>query len=352
MIGMKPPSTVPELTGIACLPLAILEKAPQLGFEPAELRRAASLDTLDPRDPDARVPFAKTLRLWRAIAKRRPNPAVGLQLGSAVAVRELRLVGYAMAHSSTLGEAFRRFARYCRIISEAVQIRMVDAPHSSRLEFQAPPTLEALRHPVFARLGAVLAAGREITGSDLAPLEVLLPFPRPRRTRVYARVFRCPLRFDQPAAAMVFREEQMRLPLAAADPTLAGYLDELALGRLRSLADGESLTGRVREAMWSRLSTGTPDLQEIAADLAISRRSLQRRLRGHGTSYARLLDDLRREMATELLADRRLAVYEIAFLVGYSEPGAFNRAFRRWTGSSPARYRAEMADCGRPAGAA
>ena len=192
------------------------------------------------------------------------------------------------------------------------------------------------------RLAAVLAASREITGSDLTPVEVCLPFPRPRRTRDYARVFRCALRFDQPVTAMVFRGEQLRLPVAAADSTLAGYLDDLASGKLRSLAAGDSLPGRVRQAMWSRLSTGTPGLRQIAADLAIGERSLQRRLQGHGTSFAGLLEDLRREVAIELLRDRRLAVYELAFLLGYSEPSAFNRAFRRWTGSSPSRYRAGM----------
>ncbi len=93
--------------------------------------------------------------------------------------------------------------------------------------------------------------------------------------------------------------------------------------------------------MWSRLSTGTPTLRQIAVNLAISERSLQRRLRGCGTSFAWLLVNLRRELAIDLLGDRRLAVYEIAFLLGYSEPSAFNRAFRRWTGSSPSRYRPE-----------
>ena len=339
---MNPQPAAPELTGLARLPLAILAISPRLGLDPAELMRAASIDTLDLHDPDARVPFAKVLRLWRAVAERQPDPAVGLRLGSAVTVRDLGLVGYAMAHSSSLAEAFRRFSRYCGIISEAVRIRLAETPQRVSLEFHAHPALDALRHPVNARLAAVLAAGREITGTDLTPVEVCLPFPRPRRTKEYARFFRCALRFDQPAAAMVFRREQMRLPVTAADPTLAGYLDELASGKLRSLAEGETLIGRVRQAMWSRLSTQTPTLRQIAVDLAISERSLQRRLRGGGTSFARLLENLRREVAIELLGDRRLAVSELAFLLGYSEPSAFNRAFRRWTGSSPSRYRAGL----------
>lgn len=339
---MRPEPTAPELTGIARLPLVILGQASRLGLDPAELMRAASIDTLDLRDPDARVPFAMILRLWRAIVERQPDPETGLRLGSAVTVQELGLVGYAMAHSSTLAEAFRRFSRYSRIISEAVRTNLAETPHRVSLALRAHPALDALRHPVNARLAAVLAASRQITGNDIAPVEVCLPFPRPRRAGAYARVFRCALRFDQPAAAMVFRAEQTRLPIQGADATLAGYLDELASGKLRSLAEGESLAGRVRQAMWSRLSTGTPTLRQVAADLAISERSLQRRLKGHGTSFAKLLESLRREVATELLGARSLAVYELAFLLGYSEPSAFNRAFRRWTGSSPSGYRARV----------
>ena len=339
---MHPHPTPPELTGIARLPLAILGVSPRFGLDPAELMRAALIDPLDFRDPDARVPFVKILRLWQTIAERQPDPVIGLRLGSAMTVRELGLVGYVMTHSSSLGEALRQLSRYCRIISEAVRIRLVESRQSVSLELQAHPALDVLRHPVNARLATVLAASREITGTDLTPVAVCLPFPRPRRTRDYARFFRCALRFDQPTTAMIFRREQMRLPVAAADPTLAGYLDELAVGKLRSLAEGQTLIGRVRQAMWSRLSTGTPTLRQIAADLAIGERSLQRRLQADGTSFARLLENLRREVATELLGDRRLAVYELAFLLGYSEPSAFNRAFRRWTGSSPSQYRAAV----------
>ena len=114
---MNPQPAAPELTGIARLPLAIVRVSPRLGLDPAELMRDASIDTLDLRDPDARVPLAKILRLWRAVAERQPDPAVGLRLGSAMTVRDLGLVGYAMAHSSSLGEALRRFSRYCRILS-------------------------------------------------------------------------------------------------------------------------------------------------------------------------------------------------------------------------------------------
>ncbi len=346
---MSPSPTAPELTGLARLVLAILDQAPGLGLDPAELMREASIDELDLSDPDSRVPFAKTLRLWRAIVERRPDPTVGLRLGAAVTVRELGLVGYAMAHSATLGEAWRRFSRYCRIISDAIRVHIAEAADRARVDVEAHPALDALRHPVNARLACMLAVSREITGTDVTPVEVSFPYPRPPSTRDYARVFGCALRFGRPPAAIVFRREQMGLPIAASDPTLAGYLDELASEKVRSLTQEESLSGKVRQAMWRRLSTGAPSLSQIASDLAISERSLQRRLRRHGTSFASLLEDLRREVATELLGDRRLAVYELAFLLGYSEPSAFNRAFRRWTGSSPLRYRAGMAGGGRRA---
>jgi AraC-like DNA-binding protein len=127
--------------------------------------------------------------------------------------------------------------------------------------------------------------------------------------------------------------------VVGADVTLGGYLDQLATELLRGLPDPDSFRDRVRRAMWSELSDGPPALTTTAANLAVSPRTLQRRLREEGTSFGQLLDELRREFALRLLRDRKLAVYEVAFLLGYAEPSTFHRAFRRWTGLSPLRFR-------------
>jgi AraC-like DNA-binding protein len=172
------------------------------------------------------------------------------------------------------------------------------------------------------------------------PVAVTLPTKRPLGSRIYRDVFRCGIQFGQPSATIVFTQKQSLLPIAAADATLSGYLVELAGKKLDAMRNpDEGLVDAVRRKLWADLSTGKPDLARTAAQLGISGRTLQRRLRSVGLSYSDLLEDLRRELSNELLRDGNLAVADVAFLLGYSEPSAFQRAFRRWRGMSPQQYK-------------
>jgi AraC-like DNA-binding protein len=157
----------------------------------------------------------------------------------------------------------------------------------------------------------------------------------------YKRAFGCAVRFEQPTAAVLYSAEQMSLPIRLADPTLSGYLDDLASIKLGGLHDGDNqdLVSRVRQTLWDMLPGGRSDLWRTASAMGMSARTLQRRLGEQGTSFSRVLDDLRRELSDELLTGQRLAVSEVAFLLGYSEPRAFQRAFRRWRGVSPKKFR-------------
>jgi AraC-like DNA-binding protein len=121
---------------------------------------------------------------------------------------------------------------------------------------------------------------------------------------------------------------------------LVGYLDDLAAITLAPLEESdENMIAAVRRALWTMLPGGRPDLWRTAAGMGVSARTLQRRLGEEGSSFSRVLDELRRDLSDELLSDRKLSVAEVAFLLGYSEPSAFQRAFRRWRGVSPRRFR-------------
>lgn len=329
-----------ELTNIARIPLLIFEYAEQTGIDRQELLRLASLTPANLADPDTRLPMSAALKLWRFILEREAGTAIGVRIGSTCGARSLGLVGYAMYYSHDLLEAFQRLSRYVRIISEAVQFDVAKDGEQTTMSFNAHPSLLALRHPVEAQITAVLTIGREITQSDLVPLEIQLPFLCPGDSNEYREMLRCPVHFSRPDAAMIFATSQMRLPIKGSDPTLSAYLEQLADSTLKSLGSpNEDFVDKVRRLLWSQLPGGRPDLWRTASKLGISARTLQRRLRENGTSYSALLEKLRRELAGHLLADRKLAVSEVAFLLGYSEPSAFQRAFRRWRSVSPRQFK-------------
>ena len=332
-----------EPTGLARLPLMLLRHVEEFGLDRDELMRSAGLSTAELEDPDARVSTHKTWSLWRAIVDRETDPALGLRLGAAARVRDFGVVGYVMFYSSTLREALERLCRYSHVITKAVQYMLEHEGQRSRVQLESNPRFDALIHPLDARLAFVVAAAREITAAEVVPLEVRFTYEAPLARAEHQRFFRCPLGFEHSASAVVFAADDLDRPAVGGDATLGGYLERVADEVLQSLDDRSSLSDRVQRAIWSQLAAGPPSLSRVAALVGISPRTLQRRLRTSGTSFGLLLEELRHRMALRLLEDRSLAVYEVAFLLGYSDPSTFYRAFRRWQGAAPDEYRRNAA---------
>lgn len=328
-------------TQLARSALLLLDYAVRQGLDRTLLMKHAGLESNSLADPDSRISAASMLKLWRAVIEGLNDPYLGLHIGTSIKTIELGLVGYTMYYSGDLTGAFRRFARYGKILSEAVQFKIVETNEQAKLIWQAHPSLVTLRHPVECGVAIVVSIARELTKTDLVPISVDLPSPRPEVRTAYRSAYHCPVLFGQPDASVTLSRQQMTLPIKASDPTLVGYLDELAAKTIAPLGEhGETMTSSVRRLLWSRLPSGRIDLSQVAADMDVGERTLQRRLGKEGTSFSGVLDNLRRDLSHELLVDRKLAVSEVAFLLGYSEPSAFQRAFRRWRGVSPRRFRA------------
>jgi AraC-like DNA-binding protein len=233
----------------------------------------------------------------------------------------------------------RRLVRYSRIVSDALVITLETEAEATWVRLDVQPALHAFRPAADGRLAAVLSACREIAAAPIAPLTVQLPYRRPANVSDYERFFAAPLEFGALGAALLLRNDDLARPVTRTDKTLTGYLDRLAEQTLAALGEERSMADRVRRLLWSELPEGLPTVDRVARALGLSARSLQRQLRKEGTSFAATLTQLRREMAPSLLRDGKLAVSEVAFLLGYEDPGAFQRSFRRWFGQSPRSFR-------------
>jgi AraC-like DNA-binding protein len=328
-----------EPCGLARLALMHLERVTQLGLPREELLKAAGLEERHLRDPDARIPLSAIARLWATIGTRVPDPSIGLRLGADARAREFGLVGCAMAYSKTLGAALTRLARYGRIVSDALVVTLDTEQDTLWVRVDVQPALRALRPAVDARLAALLSVCREIVGAPIAPLCVQLPYRRPAEVAEYERFFRGRLEFGAVATALQLEDKDVQRPVALSDPALTGYLDRMADQSVAVLNTKLTLADRVRRILWSELSAGVPDAGFVASSLGVSVRTLQRQLRAEQTSFATVLNQLRQEMAKPLLRDGGFSVAEVGFLLGYEDPGAFRRAFRRWHGLSPRAFR-------------
>ena len=341
--GDARPGAASDPSGLVRLALLPLEYSREHGVPYVELLRAARLEPRQLRDPDSRIPLAAVARIWKAIAMHATSPTIGLDVGAACRVRDFGLVGCVMAYSPTVGSALERLARYGRIVSDALVLTLDREAEVTWVRLDTQPALRSVRPAVDGRIAALVAALREIAGAPLVPLAVQLPYRRPDDVSAYERFFRGPLEFGALATALMLDNKDLALPVALSDPTVTGYLERLAADALARLGHDHSTTDRVRRFLWSELSEGVPELGRVARALGVSARTLQRQLRAEGTTFAAVLMALRQELAPPLLRDGQLAVSEVAFLLGYADPGAFQRAFRAWHGVSPRAFRRTLA---------
>lgn len=235
----------------------------------------------------------------------------------------------------------RRVQRYGRLVTEEVEFKFHESGDEGIVCVMrlAPGTEHPLSQDYV--LAAILQVSRELTGVEITPMQVSFTYEQPRSTLVHRQYFRCPLHFAARAASIAFRAADLGLPVVKADETLAGYLSKYADAVLASLVRGETMRHTVRAAIWAALADGAPSLERVAVALRISPRTLQRRLAAEGTSLQREVEEIRKTMALALLRERSYSIRDVAFLLGYSEPSAFFRSFRRWTGTTPREFRNE-----------
>ncbi len=309
------------------------------GVDPAPLYRRAGIAAQSIRDPFARISNRRTDALIRLAAASIPDASFGLRAAHCWHPSNLGALGHAWLASSTLHRALERLVQYWRILDAEGNVALKVAREG--VEFRhAPPKVD----PVVDAVGGDLAVAiivdmcRLNYGHALKPLRVGFRRAKPADAAPYERLFGCPVDFGRTADGFVLAHAVADRPLPTANRQLVALHDRILAQALARL-DRDDVLARARAALLERLSTGDLSEDALSADLHMSRRTLQRRLADEGTAYAALLDATRRDLALRYLEDPSKSVTEIAFLLGYSQHSVFTRAFRRWTGRSPSRYR-------------
>jgi AraC-like DNA-binding protein len=323
-------------TVIASLVRSIVDGAAHAGVERRALLAEVGLEG-HRLDPDDRVAYATYVALWEAITARVDDDFFGLHLAeSALDERAFSTVGFAARSCENFGAAIERVVVYSRLLNEATETRLVVRAHGARV-VDGPRDLRRPwpRHTAECILAAYVVLGERWTGADLRPNLVCFQHARPSRVDELERVFRCPLRFSQPHNRIDFPRATLAAPMRGAQPLLREFLDRHATSQMAPLAAPIALDERVRAVVGDALPSGEPKLSLVAKRLGLSTRTLQRRLADEGLAFVDIVDEVRRALALRLVEEPAVSVREIAFLLGFSEPKAFRRAFRRWTGVAP-----------------
>jgi AraC-like DNA-binding protein len=310
------------------------------GIDPTPLFNEAGLDTENLNDPRVRYSIKQTHLVWTRASEMLGDPGFGLTIAQVWQPGDFHALGCAFLASSTLRCALNRLVRYNALVYGVISYSVVERDDHAILSYSAengvfnePAILEDTRWAV------VLDACRRVYGEDLDPLEVAFLHSEPDSARdKFSEYFRCPVRFGEPVATMTFPADVLDKPLPASNREVALTLDRTLSEYLAKL-QRDDIVSRTRATIGEYLPSGNLTDKVVADALQLSPRTLQRKLAAEDTTFRKLVETVRHELAETYLADGSFTLIEISYMLGFSEQSSFSRAFKRWTGFTPQEFR-------------
>ena len=333
--GTNPEST----TVIAGYGLSIARALEQSGVDSRRVFAAAGVEDMLDNDPLRRLPLATVTRLYQVAVEVTGDPYFGLTVARFIQASTLHALGFGLLASATLMDFCTRVQRYFRLVSQNARIEI--ETRGDEVYFASVPLVDVCAPSQDAWNGLLLRMMRLLYRNDFKPLAVEFAHPVPEGgDGPYAAFFGAPARFDREAVALILPLADMNVALEGASPELAQFNDNLAVEYIARL-DRADVVANTRASIIELLPGGDCSKGRVAAAMGMSTSTLQQRLTERGASFHELLNDIRRDLACNYLKQSRVSVTEITFLLGFTDVSNFTRAFKRWTGMSPTRYRGQ-----------
>ncbi|MBR0799162.1 AraC family transcriptional regulator [Bradyrhizobium jicamae] len=330
------------MTGAAAdrcrVPKAFWQTVELIGVAPAALLRQARLPATLHLNEQGYVTTAQFFALWKALEDLKPEPGLGLQLVERTDTAVHPPSSLAAFYARDYRDGLRRIARFKRICSpEQLQVTEGDGECAITVEwpYASVPEPAISTDVTFASL---VELGRRGTGHRLAPQRVEFARKRPK-SDVYQKYFECSLRYGTARNALILKSADLDRPFPGHNQELLDILTPALAAALGELQARSSIKDQVKVVLKRSLASGRPELSDVARDLGLSDRTLQRRITEEGTSFRELLLEARQELGRQLLSDPSAEIDEVACLLGYQDASSFYRAFRYWEGVTPGRWR-------------
>jgi AraC-like DNA-binding protein len=300
----------------------------EFGLSPAELE-----------DPEGRIPYATLDALLERAVELSGDDNLGLHMASLPVVDPDDVGSAVIATAPNLAESLERGVRYQRVWGDGERLKLEHTERGVRMRLTPVGAWRpAHRHQAEMAMAQFVHGARLLTGAPVTPLCVRFVHPEPADTREHRERYGCPILFQAPANDIEFSHEDAARPLVHADALVHSIFERQVQRVLSTLPQEPGVSAQVRAWLQRSLGGGDYSFAAVARALHMPERTLQRRLAAEGQSYAKLLEELRRERAADFL-QRRVSIAEVSFLLGYSDPSVFHRAFKRWWGVSPESFR-------------
>lgn len=310
-----------------------------LRVEVDEFLRSINVDPESVKAPDSRIPIETYLKIQESAAAYVEDANFGFHMGQYAEPGSWSILGYLMMNCGTLAEAMEKSGRYSRIIGNLIESTPYLHFNKLKLVFSTPPHAPKMsRHCFESALTSLVRMVRTLTGQRLCPWEVTFTFPAPASMAEYEDFFGCPVYFGQKQTSMTIDLALGSTPVLMANEALKEYFEQYAREFLAGMDEDKEFTNAVTRIILARLDDESLTIQKVAREMAVSVRTLQKRLEGEGAVFSDLLTGIRKRLAKQYLRED-YTVEQITYLLGFSEPSAFRKAFKKWLGVTPREFR-------------
>jgi len=310
------------------------------GMDGRLLEEESGLSLADLDDPDGRVPLSKLNIIWDIAVNYTKNPAIGLRVGEKVDPSRFSVVTQASFQCETVLQGLQKYIRFFSIVNQGVTMSLREKGNLGILEFQyASPEYYCI--PEMERMiSTAMARCYYLVGVKIKVKQFCFQHKQPVYLKDYEAVFDAPMKFDQEKTAITFDRSLLAVKINHGNPYLLNVLTSYAEKLLQKVQPRSDVKDKVRFFIKNHLADDVElDVQMAAKELHMSRHTLYRKLKKEDVSFQSLVEEVRQAEAKRLLEKNKVSISEVAFLLGFSEQSAFSRAFKRWTGESPAQYR-------------
>lgn len=308
------------------------------GIDPEPLLQAQNIDPASIGDPNARISKKAINAAWNTAESFISEPGFGLRAADYLHPSHLGALGYAWLASTSLRTALNRVSRYVHFVADDIEVDLDESADLFTVTVAESGKSDRSAWASDSSLAILVALCRMNYGDRLTPVSVEFHHGTPEDTGAYFGYFRCPVLFGRDADRINLPLEAVDEKLPSANPQLAQLSDQVMIQTLGRLSK-ERIVPRVKSIIIDLLPSGNVSDEQVAAELNMSTRALQRKLNRKETTFKQLLTEVRQELADKYIRNNQLSLTEISFMLGFSEVSSFSRAFKRWTGESPSEYR-------------
>lgn len=328
-----------EISTIGSVASLIYMALERYNVGPDALFTKAGIDVSQLGDPNTRFPMLRLQKLWKLSVEATKDETFGLVAADQMQPAMLHGLGFAWLASDTLHDALKRLVRYARLLNSHANLELIENRDTLELTFYRPDkNINIAPVTIDVALAIFLRMCRLTAMEDIHPYAVYFARTDPANRVAYESYFNAPIYFNAESSKLIFNRADMDNMLPMSNPELARINDETVIKYLARF-DKSSIIMNVRAQIIEKLPAGAADQANIADALHLSLRSMQRKLKEKDTNYRSLLDDTRKDLALQYIKECHHSISEITYMLGFSEPSNFTRAFKRWTGYAPVDYR-------------